>query len=113
MEKAFGEFADFTLKVKEAVDSGEYDTASEAIDALAGNYEGISKQAFKAAQEAKSFTEAVDATKDAVSSKWMQVFKTIFVNYDEQRQLWTDLANSLWEILPEPVRTKFIFTEKL
>ena len=29
MEKAFGEFADFTLKVKEAIDSGEYDTASD------------------------------------------------------------------------------------
>lgn len=112
MEKAFGEFADFTLKVKEAVDSGEYDTASEAIDALAGNYEGISKQAFKAAQEAKSFTEAVDATKDAVSSKWMQVFKTIFGNYNEQRQLWTDLANSLWEIFAEPVEKLNSYLQK-
>lgn len=112
MEKAFGEFADFTLKVKEAVDSGEYDTASEAIDALAGNYEGISKQAFKAAQEAKSFTEALDATKDAVSSKWMQVFKTIFGNYDEQRQLWTDLANSLWEIFAEPIEKLNSYLQK-
>ena len=112
MEKAFGEFADFTLKVKEAVDSGEYDTASEAIDALAGNYEGISKQAFKAAQEAKSFTEAVDATKDAVSSKWMQVFKTIFGNYNEQRQLWTDLANSLWEIFAEPIEKLNSYLQK-
>lgn len=112
MEKAFGEFADFTLKVKEAVDSGKYDTASEAIDALAGGYEGISKNAFKAAQEAKSFSEAIDATKDAVSSKWMQVFKTIFGNYNEQRQLWTDLANSLWEIFAEPVEKLNSYLQK-
>ena len=112
MEKAFGEFADFTLKVKEAIDSGEYDTASEAIDALAGNYEGISKQAFKAAQDAKSFTEAIVATKDAVSSKWMQVFRTIFGNYNEQRELWSSLANSLWEIFAEPVEKLNSYLQK-
>ena len=103
MEKAFGEFAEITLKVKEMVDSGEYDTASEAIDALGDEYKGVSLQAFKAAQEAKSFSEAIDATKDAVSSKWMNIFKTIFGNYEEQRQLWTDLANSLWDIFAGPL----------
>lgn len=57
---------------------------------------GISS--FKAAQEAKTFTEAIDATKDAVSTGWMTTFETIFGNYEEAKVLWTDLANTLWDI---------------
>lgn len=33
----------------------------------------------------------------------MRIFKTIFGNYDEQRKLWTDLANSLWDIFAAPI----------
>lgn len=112
MENAFGEFADFTLKVKEAIDAGEYSTASQAIKALSKDYVGISATAFKAAQEAKSFSEAVDATKDAVSSGWMRVFKTIFGNYNEQKELWTDLANSLWDIFAAPIDALESFLSK-
>ena len=57
---------------------------------------GISS--FKAAQEAKTFTEALDATKDAVSTGWMTTFETIFGNYEEAKVLWTDLANALWDV---------------
>nr|DAV24891.1 MAG TPA: tail tape measure [Bacteriophage sp.] len=98
MEAAFGKFSELTEAAYEAVRSGEYDTASEAIAALADQYDEISVKAFSSAQEAKSFTEAIEATKDAVSSGWMNTSELIFGNYDEAKKLWTDMANSLWEI---------------
>lgn len=60
-------------------------------------------RAFQAAQEAKTFTEAIDATKDAVSTKWMTVFELLFGNYLEAKELWIDMANTFWDIFAKPV----------
>ena len=98
MLKAFGKFSELTLAVEEAVSSGEFDTASEAIQALAGDYDQLAVRAFKSAQEAKSLSEAIEATKDAVSSGFMSTIEAIFGNYTESKTLWTDVANTLWDI---------------
>lgn len=77
MEKAFGKYAEFAEAVKAELDANPnkyHGQASQAIDALADKYDEVTVKAFKAAQEAKSFSEAVDATKDAVSSGWMETF---------------------------------------
>lgn len=58
----------------------------------------LGRKAFAAAQEAKTFTEAIEATKDAVSSKWMQTFEIIFGDYQSAKKLWTKLSNELWEL---------------
>lgn len=98
MEKAFGKLAEFTLAVKEGVDSKKYKNTAEAIEKLADSYDETTVKAFKAAQEAKSFSEAVDATKDAVSSGWMQTFDILFGNYEEAKGFWSDLADSFWDM---------------
>ena len=97
METAFSKFGEMTEKAYQMVQSGEVETASEAYAKLAEQYDGVSITAAKAAQEAKTFTEAIDATKDAVSSGWMKTFEIIFGNYEEAKVLWTDLANALWD----------------
>lgn len=58
----------------------------------------FSLKAFKAAQEAKTFAEALNSVKDAVSSKWMQSFELIFGDYEQAKKLWTNLANILYDI---------------
>ena len=100
METAFGKMAEFTQAVKNLMeqDPKTYSTASKAIEALEDQYDEVTVKAFKAAQEAKSFSEAVDATKDAVSSGWLETFETIFGNYDIAKGFWTDLSNELWEL---------------
>ena len=98
METAFGKFAELTDAAYKAVQSGEYDTASDAIAALADQYDEVAVKAFSSAQEAKSFTEAIEATKDAVSSGWMKTSEIIFGNYEEAKKTWTELANTLWDI---------------
>ena len=96
METAFGKYAEFSNAVKEMVDANPGMLATQAIEALADQYDEVSVKAFKAAQEAKSFSEAVDATKDAVSSGWMETFDILFGNYEEAKGFWSDLAEEFW-----------------
>lgn len=98
MEKAFGTFSEMTEKAYDLIQEGKFDTASDAYAWLATQYTGVGITAAKAAQEAKSFNEAISATTDAVSSGWMKTFEIIFGNYDEARVMWTDLANWLWDV---------------
>lgn len=58
----------------------------------------LGRKAFKAAQEAKTFQEVLDATKDAVSTGWMNTFQNIFGNYEEAKQIWSELADRMWEL---------------
>lgn len=98
METAFGKYAEFSEAVKKMVDANPGMLATQAIDALADQYDEVAVKAFKAAQEAKSFSEAVDATKDAVSSGWMETFDILFGNYEEAKGFWSDLAEEFWTL---------------
>lgn len=102
MEKAFGWFGEATEQAYALVKAGKYATASEAYEALAGQFNDVQYAAAKSAQEAKTFKEAIDSVKDAVSSGWMQTFEYIFGNYEQSKVLWTDLANSLYDLFAEP-----------
>ena len=57
----------------------------------------------RAAQEALSLEQAIASIKDAASTSWMNIFKTIFGNYEEAKGLWTTVAEDLYNIFVEPV----------
>lgn len=99
MENAFGEFSALMTDVYAHKD--DFDSTAEAIDGLSDSYSEMTIRATKSAQEAKSFTEAIDATKDAVSSGWMRTFQLIFGNYNQATRTWTDVTNNLWDIFAE------------
>lgn len=63
----------------------------------------LGRKAFQAAREAKTFAEAIDATKDAVSTSWMNIFETIFGNYEQAKVFWSDFTEWLWEIFASPL----------
>ena len=73
-------------------------TASEALEKLSGQYGELAERAALAAQQATSFGQAIDSTKDAVSSKWMAVFETFFGNKEEATETWTELSDRLYDI---------------
>ena len=98
MEKGFAKFAGLTEAAYKAVNAGEYNTATEAIEALASGYDEVAVKAFKSAQEAKSFREAIEATKDAVSSGWMRTSEIIFGDYEKSKEIWSRLTDTLWDI---------------
>lgn len=108
MEKSFGYFNEMTQKAYEMIgtldDQGNViETASQAYEILGQQYDTVSLRAAKSAQEAKSFSEAINATKDAVSSQWLKMFESIFGDYEQQVELWTGLSESLYNIFAAPL----------
>ena len=55
----------------------------------------MSEAAFKNAQEARTYKDAIEAVKEAVSTGWSQSFELMFGNAEESAVIWTDLANTL------------------
>lgn len=72
-----------------------YEDAAEYMEELSKSTMELGRRAFKAAQEAKTFQEVIDATKDAASTVWMNIFEKIFGNYLEAKALWSDLAERM------------------
>lgn len=70
----------------------------KGIEELASAENEFGIKTFRAAQEAKTFEEAVGSVEDAVSTGWMQSFELIFGDYEKARVLWTDVANNMWDI---------------
>lgn len=68
---------------------------------------------FKAAQEAKTFQDAIDATKDAASTTWMKIYENIFGDYEKARHIWTGFANFLYDELVGPLERLVDISEML
>lgn len=76
-------------------------TASEAIEELGDKVDAFGLKAFRAGQEARTWADVVDSVKDAVSTGWMTTFEMIVGNYEEAKTLYTNLANTLYDIFTE------------
>lgn len=76
-------------------------TASEILEKYGDTLDPFGVKAFKAAQEARTLSDALNSVKDAVASKWMTTSELIFGDKDEAVELWTDLANALYEVFAE------------
>lgn len=69
-----------------------------AFDEIGDTLDEFGMKAFKAAQEARTFMDAIIATKDAVGSSWMSTFEKVFGTYDEAVELWSNFSVKLWDI---------------
>ena len=98
MEAAFGKFSELSEEAYKLVNDGTFDTAAEAIEFLSGKYSLIAEKGFKSAQQAKSFSEAINATLDAVSSGWMRTYEIIFGGLHEATANFTALTEMLWTV---------------
>lgn len=98
MEKTFAKYASMMEAAYELTQKNPGMTSSEALEKLSGQYGELAERAALAAQQATSFGQAIDSTKDAVSSSWMKVFETFFGNKEEATETWTELANRLYDI---------------
>lgn len=98
MEKTFEKYASMMEAAYDMVQQNPGITSSEALEKLSGQYGELAERAALAAQQATSFGQAIDSTKDAVSSSWMKVFETFFGNKEEATETWTELANRLYDI---------------
>lgn len=70
----------------------------QAFELLGSEEYEFSLATYEAAQEARTFGDAMKSVADAVSSGWMSTFELLFGGYDRAKVLWTDLAVNLSEI---------------
>lgn len=78
----------------------------QRLKTLSSSTYELGRKSFKSAQEAKTFSEAITATSDAVSTKWMKSFEIIFGDYEEAKVLWTELANVLYDVFAASLDTR-------
>ena len=71
---------------------------SAALTELGYGFDDFGLKALRSAQEARTWEDVIDATKDAVSTGWMNTFEQIFGDYEEAKTLWTRLANDFYDI---------------
>lgn len=103
MHKGTYSVDDLTEALKEwgdplAEDASHLAEVEAMLRKLGSSEYAFSLETFKAAQEARTFGDAMAAVADAVSSSWMRTFELLFGDYEKAKELWTDLANNLIEI---------------
>lgn len=103
MEKTFEKYASMMTAAYDLVQQNPGMTTSDALEQLSGQYGELAERAALAAQQATSFGQAIESTKDAVSSGWMKVFETLFGNKEEATATWTELSNRLYDIFVPPI----------
>lgn len=91
------DYADYLKEYGEVFKSTEKD-AEEALEDWHTYVSSYGIKAFESAQEAKTFRDAIESAKDAASTVWTTIYTEIFGNYQEAKELWTDLANALYDI---------------
>ena len=99
--------------VQDKADAGEIITTSEAIEEMGDKVDAFGLKVFKAGQEARTFDDAIDSVKDAVSTGWMKTFELIFGDAEQSTKLWTDLANDLYEVFAEGGNERNDYLERL
>lgn len=85
-------------QITAGLDEDQVKLLTQAINELSSAEYDLGRRAFQAAQEAKTFKEAIDYVKEAVSTGWMQTFEIIFGSYDKAKRFWSDLTEELYEI---------------
>lgn len=76
-------------------------TATQVIARYGDELDEFGLKAFKAAQEARTFSDVINSVKDAVSTGWMSTAENMFGGYNESVKLWTELANALYDMFAE------------
>lgn len=80
-------------------------SAAEAMAKFGNEVETLGEKAFKAGQVSKTFTDAVEATKDAVSTQWMTTFELIIGDLNQASEVWTELTSYLWDFFASDLET--------
>lgn len=111
MMKAFKRYSEAVNQIYEYTEEHGI-TASQAIEELGDSVDAFGLKAFRSAQEAKTFNDVIDSVKDAVATGWMNSFENILGNYEQQKVLWTDMANYLYDIFAGPAEARNEFLEE-
>lgn len=82
---------------------GDYDNATQAMEALGDELDEFGHKAFLAGQEARTFQDVIVSVQKAMSSQWSRIFRAIWGDADQTVTIWTAMANKLWDKFAGPL----------
>ena len=77
--------------------------AIAALKNMVAGFDEFGVSTFRAGQEYRTFNDTIDATKDAVSTKWMNIMETLIGNIDAQKKLWTSVGEQFYDWFAGPL----------
>lgn len=80
-----------------------YEIFANNIRLLASEEYQLSRESFEMAQNAITLGQALDYVKDAASTAWANIFGTIFGNFEQSKNVWSNMAEDLGRLFVEPV----------
>lgn len=57
-----------------------------------------------AATEARTFSEAVDAVRDAIKTEWSNIFTLIIGDYKKAAEVWSTFSDNLYDMFASPIK---------
>lgn len=105
MMQVYSEYAKGADQIYEYIKSHAGATVEDALDALGDSLDEFGVKAFKAGQEARTWEDAIESVKDALSTKWMGIFQNIFGNFTDATKFFTDLSYAFYDMFVEPMST--------
>lgn len=58
---------------------------------------------FENAQVAKTWEDVINSVKDAASTQWSNIFKSVIGNLDEAKAVFTQISERLWDVFAGPI----------
>lgn len=71
------------------------DVLTDSLSKYSDETTELGKKAFAAAQDVKTFTQLIDTVKEAVGSGWAQSFEIMIGDFNEAKELFTDLNDAI------------------
>lgn len=71
---------------------------TEWLEELGSEENKLGRESLKAAQESKTFSDVLGYLTESVSTSWMNTFEHIFGNYEEAKELWSEVAESMYDV---------------
>lgn len=75
------------------------DVLTEALAKYSDETTDLGKKAYQAATQVKTFHQLIDTVKESLGSGWAQTFEYIVGDFEEARNLWTDVNNEINKVL--------------
>lgn len=82
------------------------DVLTKTLGRYADETTDIGKRAIQAATEVKTFSMMMDTLKEAAQSGWAQTWENIFGDFNQGKELWTNLANTFGNIISKSANAR-------
>ena len=112
MMSVYREYASAVNQIYDYTKKHVGSTVDDALEAIGDSLSEFGRRAFEAGQKARTWEDAINSVTDALSTKWMGVFKLIFGDAEEATDFFTDLSYSFYVLFVEPMNGKLAYLKK-